>query len=247
MTITTTTPTTTPSARRRRRSRRVAAPLVAILALAACSGDDDEESDDTTASTADAADTIADTATTTADIATTAVEAPVTSAAPVTTAGGDTTATGAPDTTMPAEPFQFTAPEGDYTIVFPGEPEETSQTTPLPDGSTLPITFYLYQTQELAFGTAAIAYPEGTAIDLEGARDGAIASVSGTLLESEPIELQGRQGIQFVGDVGGQGTYISRVFAEGLRLYQIVAVVGGVAAPDDPEIAAFLDSFQFTT
>ncbi|MBA3604481.1 MAG: hypothetical protein M3487_00670 [Actinomycetota bacterium] len=172
-----------------------------------------------------------------------------TPAPPVTSgsAGGDTTVTGGGETTAPAAPFPFTAPEGDYTVVFPGEPEETNQETPLPDGSTLPITFYLYQTSEMAFGTAAIAYPIGTTIDLEGARDGAIMSVGGTLLSSVPIELQGRQGLQFVGDVGGQGTYISRVFADGLRLYQVVAVVQGEAAAEDPEIAAFLDTFQFTS
>ena len=220
----------------------MAAALVAMLAFAACGGDD-EESDDTSASTADGATTIAGDATMAA-AATTAGGTPATSGAPVTPAGSETTAA---DGTEAPEPFDFTSPEGDYTVTFPGEPEETNQETPLPDGTTLPITFYLYQTVQLAFGTAAIAYPEATVIDLEGARDGAIASVGGTLTESEMIEQQGRQGIQFVGDVGGQGTYISRVFAEGLRLYQIVAVVQGTATADDPEIAAFLDSFQFTT
>jgi len=224
-------------------ARRVAAPLVAVLALGACGGDDDSdattaETDETSAVTVGADTTMAgaDTAATTA-----ASSSPTTAASSSpTTAGAETTAPGTAG-------FEFTDPEGAYTATFPGEPEPVEQTTTLPDGTELPVIFYLYEETTGAFGTAAIAYPEGTTLDLEGAQDGAIAGVQGTLLESEPLELQGRTGLQFVADVGGQGTYVSRIFADGLNLYQVVAVVQGTATADEPTIAAFLDSFQFST
>ena len=232
-------------------ARRVAAPLVAVLALGACGGDDDSdattaETDETSAVTVGADTTMAgaDTAATTA-----ASSSPTTAASssPTTAASSSPTTAGAETTAPGTAGFEFTDPEGAYTAMFPGEPEPVEQTTTLPDGTELPVIFYLYEETTGAFGTAAIAYPEGTTLDLEGAQDGAIAGVQGTLLESEPIELQGRTGLQFVADVGGQGTYVSRIFADGLNLYQVVAVVQGTATADEPTIAAFLDSFQFST
>jgi len=237
-----------------RLARRAAAPLVALLALGACSGDDADtttaDTDESTASTigtdttmAGADTTMAMETTAPAAETTTASSAPQTTAAPATTAPTTT----APASTVPA-PFEFADPGGSYTATFPGEPTPVEQATALPDGTELPITFYLFQDPTgAAFGTASIAYPEGTTLDLQGAQDGAIASVQGTLVESVPIELQGRTGLQFAADVGGQGTYVSRIFADGLNLYQVVAVVQGSVTAADPTVAAFLDSFQFTT
>src|SRR4029453_10627069 len=98
-----------------------------------------------------------------------------------------------------------------------------------------------------ALGTAAFVFPPGSVVSLEGARDGSVANVSGTLTSSEPITLQGRDGLQFTADVhGGQLTYLERGLVANGRLSQVLAVVTGEATFDDPQIAAFFESFRFT-
>lgn|GEM_PF-3857578 len=82
---------------------------------------------------------------------------------------------------------------------------------------------------------------------MEGARDGAVSNISGALTSSDPIKLQGREGLQFTASVqDGNGTYLSRVYYDDMTLYQVIAVVLGEVTFDDPEIAAFFDSFRFT-
>ena len=151
------------------------------------------------------------------------------------------------ETIEAASGFTFTPPAGDYSVVFPFEPTTNEQTVPLEDGTSLPITFYLTDSDRLELGTAAIVYPPGSVLSLEGARDGAISNISGTLTSSDPIKLQGREGLQFTASVqDGKATYLSHVYYDDVNLYQVIAVVLGEVGFDDPEIAAFFDSFRFT-
>ena len=151
------------------------------------------------------------------------------------------------ETVAAADGFTFSAPAGDYSIVFPFEPTTNEQSVPLEDGSTLPITFYLTDSDRMELGTAAIVYPAGSVLSLEGARDGAVSNISGALTSSDSIQLQGREGLQFTASVqDGKGTYLSRVYYDDVTLYQVIAVVVGDVTFDDPEIAAFFDSFHFT-
>jgi hypothetical protein len=151
------------------------------------------------------------------------------------------------ETVEAVDGFTFTPPAGDYSVVFPSEPTTNEQTVPLEDGSSLPITFYLTDSDRMELGTAAIVYPPGSVLSLEGARDGAISNISGTLTSSDPIKLQGREGLQFTASVqDGKATYLSRVYFDDVNLYQVIAVVLGEVGFDDPEIAAFFDSFHFT-
>ena len=150
-------------------------------------------------------------------------------------------------TTAPG--FQFTPPEGDYSIVFAAEPTANPQEVQLPDGATETITFYLHETADVAQGTASITYGEDVVPSLEGARDGAVAALNGaTLTSSEPISQQGRPGLQFVADLrpsGTEGTYVARIFLDGQTLYQVIYVGGSIDATS-PEVVEFFDSFRFT-
>ena len=196
--------------------------LLAVWSLAACGSDGAARS---TASSDEST-----VATTSAEVASTSAEAASTAPA--------------------VEGFTFTPPAGDYSIVFPDEPTANEQTAPLQDGTSLPVTFYLTESAGTAFGTAAIVYPPGSVVSLEGARDGAIANISGgTLTSSEPITLQGREGLQFSASLqDGQSTYLSRMYADDVSLYQVIAVViGGEVAFEDPQVAGFFESFRFTT
>lgn len=214
----------------RSRPSLLSAVLAGTIAVAACGGDDDTDAAEPTAA---AGTTVAtDAVDTTESVKTTK---------PVET-------TEAVETTGAIEGFSFTSPEGDYSIVLPGEPTANEQEVPLQDGTTLPITFFIYETAELAAGTASITYGPDVVASLEGARDGAIAAFPGAeLSSSEPITQQGRDGLEFVANLspgGADAYYISRVFLDGQTLYQLI-YVGGVAA-DDPEVVAVFDSFQFT-
>jgi hypothetical protein len=205
------------------RRRVLAVVLAGSVVLLAC-GDDD--SSDSTATTDVAATTDAPPESETTDLVAT---------------------TGAPVTTAPE--FLFTPPEGDYSIVFAAEPTPSPQEVQLPDGTTQPITFYLHETRDVAQGTAAITYGTDVVPSLEGARDGAVAALNGaTLTSSEPINQQGRPGLQFVADLrpsGTDGTYVSRILLDGQTLYQVI-YVGASVDPTSPEVAEFFDSFRFT-
>jgi hypothetical protein len=130
--------------------------------------------------------------------------------------------------------------------VFQAEPTAHEQAVPLPDGGSLPFTLYVVDSAETAFGTGAIVFPTAD-VPLEVLRDGAIANISATMTSSVPITLQGREGLQFTANVqNGQGTLLSRVYHDGATFYQVIAVLIGEVAFDDPQAAAFFDSFRFT-
>ena len=85
---------------------------------------------------------------------------------------------------------------------------------------------------------------------LQGAQDQAIANVQATLIASQDINLQGRPGREFSATVssnGVEGTLLARVYLDGLVIYQQIFTGAGEASFTDPELAAFFDSFAFTT
>ena len=172
----------------------------------------------------------------------------------VTTAAPETTP--APETTAAPEPtsddgYLFTAPGGDFRVVFPGEPSSEPLSVPLPDGSVIDTTIFLYDTMAGALVVNVSQYPDeydtsDTRGVLEGSRDGAVENVGGRLESSELITLQGRDGIRFRAQVeaeGFSGEYAAATFIDGQSLYQ----VGGVAFdPAQIDVDAFIGSFEFT-
>ena len=230
------------------RLSRLAAAVTAALALAACGGDDDESADSTVAVVATTAVDGSSPATTAAvDTTTPQTVAPVTTA-PVagTTAPAAAPVTAAPaGTTAPAATWQD--PSGTFAIAFPSEPAVQELSAPLPDGTSLPVTAYLAEVDGAAAIASCVVYPEGTTIDptavLDSARDGALANVGAELVDSQPIELQGRPGVSYRGVIGEAGGVLARTYLDGLQLCQ--ALVVGEPAIIDEVAPAFLDSFQF--
>ncbi len=87
-------------------------------------------------------------------------------------------------------------------------------------------------------------------VALQGAQDQALANVGATLVSSEDITLQGRPGKQFSATLssGGEtGTLLQRVYLDGLVIYQQVFTGAGERSFTDADLAAFFDSFTFTT
>lgn len=229
----------------RSRARHALLPLAAAatLVLAACGGDDDDA--DTTA---------ASTGGTTVEASEPAVDS--TETAPPTTEPADTepAETEPAETEATADSVTYTSPEGDYSATFPGEPTSETQAAPLPDGTTIDLVITGFEDGGLFLATARGQYPDTYVLDvpaaLQGAQDQAIANVSGTLIESRDITLQGRPGREFSAAVtsnGVAGTVLQQVYLDGLVIYQAIAAGEGELTFDDAELAPFFGSFAFTT
>ena len=183
------------------------------------------------------------------DIATSEVEA----AAESTVATAPTDTEPATTDTEPAatDGFVFTAPTDDYVITFPGEPSSTPLAIPLPTGQVTAEAFIYEDGGDAAYFTSVFDYPEGSIesdpeVVLIGARDGAVANVGGTLLDSQFVDRDGVPGVAFtfeVVDGSNSGDGNALVFVDGLRLYQSFAL--GFSGQTD-QFQAFLDTFMFT-
>ena len=237
----------------RRRPARLAAVLVVCAIGTAACGDDDDDGASTSAATEVTATSVAAAGSTgpaTTDVATTDVA--TTGDAPT---GGATTPSAASAPSVPTaggEGVTYTSPEGDYSAVFPAQPAEQRQDQPLPDGSTVELVIVGAEGADRFMATSRGQYPEGTVLDvpvaLDGAQEQAIANVQGTLIDGQDVELQGRPGRQFSASFtsnGEAGTLLQRVYFDGPVIYQVLVTGAGELTFEDPEIAAFFDSFQF--
>lgn len=230
------------------RARTGAATLVAgVLLLTACGGGDDEEgATSTEAATTTGAGADPTAATTAAPTTAPATTAPPVTTAPPTDAAVATTAPAAPVTTAAAGPWED--PSGTFRIAFPGEPAVQNVQAPLPDGTSLPVTAYLSEVAGAAVIASCVDYPDGSVLGedtqvLESARDGALANIGATLVESTPIEQQGRPGVEYRGEIGEAGGVLARTFIDGLQLCQ--ALVVGEPAVVDEAAPGILASFEF--
>jgi hypothetical protein len=160
--------------------------------------------------------------------------------------------TAAPLATADVTKVEFTSPEGDFVVTFPGQPKSTDTSVPLPDGSKITVTSYAVEREDGAFIVAVADYPADLVgadpkVVLEGARDGALQNVQATLTTSESISLGAVPGIAFGGTVASNnGVLTTRIFLDGVRLYQVFAVGDAASSSLTADTAAFLDSFKLT-
>jgi hypothetical protein len=174
------------------------------------------------------------------------------SVAAATTADTVPTTAAPVSTTDNSAKVEFTSPEGDFTVTFPGEPQSSATPVPLPDGSKLSMTTYTVERGDGAFIIAVADYPANlvnadTKAVLEGARDGALKNINATLTTSEAITLSGVPGIAFNGTIeSSNGVATSHIFLDGVRLYQVIAVGDAASTRLTADTAAFLDSFKLT-
>ncbi len=154
-----------------------------------------------------------------------------------------------------AETDAFVVPGGGYSVEFPKEPEATEIPIAMPSGVTLSADAWIDEHSDGAFLTYAVDYEallgdeyvawNDPQAQLESIRDGSVDAVGATLLESELVELDGRDGIRYTYEfdqdgVTGHGVSVAYV-DEPMMWY-----AGGVGLGDEQdETAAFVDSFAF--
>jgi len=125
-----------------------------------------------------------------------------------------------------------------FSVRMPGSPKRqviTAQTAAGP----VPITAYITEGGEAGFSMSVLTVPEGVRGDLDGAVEGAAASVKGKLRTTEKIRHQGFPGrdarIADAADANGnKGTVFARVILAKGRVFQLQYVTDGAdvkAAP----------------
>jgi hypothetical protein len=183
------------------------------------------------------------------DAAPTPTETVATTPAPVSVETIDLTSLTLPDN---FGKVAFTSPDGDFVVSFPGEPKSNVAPVPIPDGTSISMTTYTVERGDGAFIVAVADYPANLASAdpnkvLEGARDGALKNVQATLTTSEATSLGAVPGIAFTGTMAANnGVVTTRIFLDGVRLYQIFAVGDAASQRLTDDTAAFLDSFKLT-
>lgn len=142
-------------------------------------------------------------------------------------------------------------PEGGRLAVqMPGTPKLQSQTVSTAAGDVELHVAMLQPDADTAYGVSWADYPQEAVQSLtadevlDGARDGAVAKLNGTLAGSDNIMLSGSHpGRDLrVTMPDGAHVYRSRVYLIGNRLYQVIAVTT-TAGASGPDVTKFLDSF----
>ncbi|MCA1592122.1 MAG: energy transducer TonB [Acidobacteria bacterium] len=152
---------------------------------------------------------------------------------------------------------EFSSAEGRFTVLLPGTPTPQVQTQDTAIGKLDVHTFTL--TTSMQYGVMFVDYPRtmedsGAAKQfLDGARDGGVKGVNGTLLEEKETSLDGHPG-RIIKVRVGDG-YVMRVkfYVVKNRLYQLGVTMWDKDAPEaaarfhDETAARFLDSFKLTS
>lgn len=145
----------------------------------------------------------------------------------------------------------FSTPQGNFSVLMPGNPENHTQSQNTPFG---PVTTYafIYSNKDSAFAVSYTDYPESLmqGFDVQkgfdGARDAELAKSGGSLISESPISLNSFSGreVQMTTTEGdGKHAIRTRMYLVKNRLYQVLVVL-----PKDElfskNAVKFMDSFK---
>ena len=145
---------------------------------------------------------------------------------------------------------EFVARECGCAALFPATPEERRQTTDTQVGS-IEFVFYILDQGTSAFMMGFNDYPAQAASQadpeavLDGARDGAVQNVNGTLVHEEHIRLGPYPGRELRVSIPGGKILYSRVVFAAPRLYQVLAMADD-GGPEEAGANSFIQSFHLT-
>ncbi len=151
----------------------------------------------------------------------------------------------------------FTSQEGGFSVRMPGDPSPGVQSVPTAV-ETLTLHTFLWQDASSGYYAGYADYPaalmRGADVKrlLDGARDGAIAMVQGTLIGEQDVTMAGMPARQVAIQASypglPQGFVVTARFGmAGNRQYQLQAISAGVPGPaESARIEAFFASFSLT-
>lgn len=151
-----------------------------------------------------------------------------------------------PSATVPADGWVTLTPtQGRFSVMFPEQAKDQSQTT---DSSHGPYTTHLFlaKTTKGLFLVGWVDYDPnfnfGVQSELEANRDNFVKGVKATLINSSKITFNGYPGLEFTAETDDV-VYKSRVYIIGRRPYQLIAGTYK-GQEDDYNVSRFLTSFQ---
>lgn len=142
----------------------------------------------------------------------------------------------------------FESADGGFKAQFPKTPKTQTIPTPTPAGN-IDQTMIMADDNGISYGVSFADYPEeatkATPIEtmLDGARDGAVANINGTLKSEKQIKLgefDGRE-LEVTANAAGQDVVVhQRMYVVNNRLYQLIVVRLASAESKDQD---FFNSF----
>ena len=137
--------------------------------------------------------------------------------------------------------------QGRFRITLPAKPHEQTRTLDTAAG-TLSMAMVSARAGEWLYGVGYADYPAGGELQgrIDAQRDALLRNIAGRIITQKTASLDGRVDRVVIAE-GRNGDHEialhARFVADGLRLYQIVAIgrKGGVS---DTELDTFLDSFK---
>ncbi len=155
------------------------------------------------------------------------------------------------DSKEEAEWERFDFEEGNFSIMFPEEPEGQTESVPTAIG-TLETRIYMVEQKDMAFLVNFVDYPpevvemQDVQTMLDGGVQGAVSNVGGTLLNQRDLTLNGHPGREIQAEATVEGEEVvfkARIYIVENRLYMIQAL-SYKADASSPDLDKFLDSFQ---
>lgn len=143
----------------------------------------------------------------------------------------------------------FESEEGRFSILFPGEPKEQTESVSTAIG-TIETEFFMVEQKDMAYSLNYADYPadivaaSDAGMMLNGARMGAVSNVNGELLDEKEITLDGYPGREIRIEIDEDDIIVrARFYLVENRLY-VVQALSKKSKASSEEIDEFLDSFE---
>lgn len=159
----------------------------------------------------------------------------------------------APVDAAPDDDVPFTSPNGDFSVVFPSAPVDVSDQVGATSGAATEMSIFLATDGDLVYLAGTFEMPVGgepTAAELAETTDEFMQGLGGgELTYSAPIEFRGAPGLEVAAIPDPEqidGSLFGRMIFVHRDVY-MVFVIGerSSISMKDPEVAAFVGSFDF--
>jgi hypothetical protein len=145
----------------------------------------------------------------------------------------------------------FSAPDGSFSVAFPGKPEVNDQEVQL-DAGGIAVVHVVTATPAKTTSYAFTYYEdprftsERVEEELNGARDGSISKVQGTISGEQHLDVDGHPARDIEARARGNSLLNVRLIAVGRRLYMLMVVDASRQRADSKNVQKFFDSLKLS-